>query len=72
MEPREITLTGTIHIAHFRFYDGLHYVKDKPLKQTTQWEELDGGTGYMVACGDVMVRVPEDYCPHIKRRIITI
>jgi hypothetical protein len=70
--PKEITLdtdTG-IHVASFSYYDGVKYVKDNGLKQTTSFRDVFAGTHFIICCGDVMVVTSQDKWPDIKRREI--
>jgi hypothetical protein len=76
--PKEITIQSEYidnekveyHIAHFSYYDGTRYATSRKLRQTTKWYQLIDQTHFIVACGDVMVRIePKDF-PGIRRRRI--
>jgi hypothetical protein len=70
-QPIEITKcceTG-LETASFSYYDGIHVVKEKQLKQTTNFSDVRNNNMFIVCCGDVMFKVePTDY-PTIQRRI---
>jgi hypothetical protein len=71
--PKEITMDpkGNKQIASFGYYDGLQYVKEKGLKQTTSFKEVFNNTRhFIVCCGDVMVNVEPTDFPEIERRVI--
>ncbi len=70
ISPTEITRcndTG-LNTASFSYYDGIHYIKDKNLKQSTEFSDVRKGTHFIVCCGDVMVKVEETDFPDITRR----
>lgn len=72
--PKEITVdvdyNEPLHLASFSYYDGIEYAKSKELRHTTTFRDVFAFTHYIVACGDVMIRVkPEDF-PEIPRREI--
>ena len=57
-----------LNTASFSYYDGIHYAKEKGLKQSTEFSDVRKGTHFIVCCGDVMVKVEETDYPDIKRR----
>jgi len=70
--PKEITVcsdTG-IHTASFGYYEGIRYIKEKGLKQSTKFSDVRKGTHFIICCGDVMVKVQDTDYPDIERRII--
>lgn len=71
--PKEITRDKEdkgLNIASFDYYSGIEYAKIKGLVFSTDFGTVRNKTGYIVCCGDVMVRVePNDY-PDIVRRDI--
>lgn len=71
LAPKEITqdIDTHINIASFDYYSGIRYCELMDIKQCTDFNKVNNGTGFVVCCGDVMVKVePTDY-PTITRRI---
>lgn len=70
--PKNITVddeTG-VHIASFSYYEGIRYAKFMELKQTTSFDDVKNSTHFMVAVGDVMVRVKPEAYKNIERQHI--
>lgn len=70
--PKEITkdIDSGIEIASFPYYDGIHFCKENEIKQATTTSQLGSGNGYIVSCGDVMLRTNSKEWPEIERRLI--
>lgn len=69
--PFEITKdeeTG-VETASFDYYTGIAFVKEKGLKQSTEFSEMRKGTHFVVCCGDVMIHAEPTDWPEIERRI---
>ena len=68
--PKDITLckdTG-MHTASFSYYDGIHYIKEHNIKQTTEFSEVRNNNKFIVCC-DVMIKVNPEQFPEITRRL---
>ena len=62
--PKEITIDSqnNCHIAHFSYYDGIQFAKENDKHFTMYYKEVVNENKYMVACGDIMIRVEKtDY-----------
>ena len=73
LTPKEITIDieNNIHIAHFDYYTGISYSDHAQLSMTTTYKDfIEDNPVFMVACGDVMIRVKEDDYPNIERKTI--
>lgn len=70
--PKEITkdIETGMNIASFDYYSGKAYAELKGLQFTTDFKAVFAGVGYIVCCGDVMVKVEETDYPSINRRLI--
>jgi hypothetical protein len=72
MEPKDINKdadTG-IELASFDYYTGIAIAKERGLKQTTSFSDVNKSTHFIVCCGDVMLRVQPEEFININRRII--
>lgn len=71
-KPEDIVLDeeSGLQMAHFDYYTGIKFAKERGLKQSCSMSEVADGTHFIVCCGSVMVKVDEDYLPDFPRRII--
>jgi hypothetical protein len=69
--PKEITqdIDTAINIASFDYYSGIRYCELLGIKQCGNFNQVSDGTGFIVCCGDVMVKVKQTDYPDIKRRV---
>ncbi len=69
--PKEITqdIETAINIASFDYYSGKRYCELLGIPQCESFNKVSDGTGFIVCCGDVMVKVKQTDYPDIKRRV---
>jgi hypothetical protein len=69
--PKEITqdIDSDDNIASFDYYSGIRYCELLGIKQCDNFNQVSDGTGFIVCCGDVMVKVKQTDYPDIKRRV---
>jgi len=69
--PKEITqdIDSADNIASFDYYSGVRYCELLGISQCGNFNQVSDGTGFIVCCGDVMVKVKQTDYPDIKRRV---
>jgi len=70
--PKDITIDSENgnQVASFNFNEGKEVAREKGLVQTSSYSQVYNGTGFIISCGDVMMKVSETDYPEIQRRTI--